>query len=223
MTNKLFYYFLVMLTGFSMSCGQKEKQQPSGDYFEGVIYRDVQITPKTTKYSKEDLDRLAGNGVIDYYKEGNYYELTGNEFSDYSFFQAKTNRRYDKRANNDTLFWTDAAQPAQKLLKYEITPKKERVLGVLCDELKLYFEKKTNSAYYNSDSLKTNPAWYKERTMFNEDFMYSISRSHYYKYVSENEHYTLTITAKKIVHKKIDDDLFIPKGPEAKDPYFNTQ
>ena len=60
------------------------------------------------------------------------------------------NKVYIKEDESDTLHWLDCGVPGQKMLKFEINPKKEVILGIECDELVTYYPNKTVSFYFSN-------------------------------------------------------------------------
>lgn len=218
---KHIFYLLVFLECACLycSCSTNTKSRQQDEYFEGIIYGDVSIKCKTDSCDQKIMNLIAGNGWITQHKNGNYFTLTNDAFTKYVLFNANRNRFYEKRIDNDTLFWIDCSKPGSKVLKYEITPKKEYVSDVLCDELKIYYENRTVTIYYNPDSLKVNPKWYINSKVYNEHFIYPLTGSLFYKYISEKPNYTMTITITQVIHKKIDEDQFTPgNSPQAESP-----
>ena len=94
------------------------------------------------------------------------------------------------------------------MLHFKINPKKEKILGINCDELITYYANKTVSFYFNSDTLKINPDWYKSFTLSNKNLNTQKMKSLYLKYKIEYPDFIATVTATSILWQTIDNKIF---------------
>ncbi|MDZ4759353.1 MAG: hypothetical protein SGJ10_14600 [Bacteroidota bacterium] len=101
----------------------------------------------------------------------------------------------------------------QKILKFEIKPHSERILGIDCDELITYYENKTVSFYFNSDTLRINPNWYKNITALDKNINTQKMKAVYLKYKIEYTDFIASVAATSISRQMIDDKIFaVPKN-----------
>ncbi|MEO8149296.1 MAG: hypothetical protein ABI723_16745 [Bacteroidia bacterium] len=175
------------------------------------MYKNAYVI-KTNKVDSAYLDKIFGKTADLYFKEGNFLEKYDGGFMLKQLYNKKENKTYIKRNQSDTLYWFDCGKAAQKMLKLEINPKKEKILGIDCDELVTYYNNKTVSFYFNSDTLKINPEWYKDFTLSNKNLTTQKMKAVYLKYKIEYPDFYFTVTATSISKQKIDDNIFsVPK------------
>ncbi len=76
-----------------------------------------------------------------------------------------------------------------------------------------YYDNKTISYYYNSDSLKINKEWFKDFNFFNKNFITQQMGTLYLKCKMEYPQVIFSINASAISHERIDNSFFeIPKN-----------
>jgi len=186
-------------------------------YFEGTVTYTGGFIRKTDKYDSTTLALLAGNETILFFREGNYLAEMDNSITTRLLYRKDENKIYRERFNSDSVYWTPCDEPGQKILKFTKNKNVEKILDIDCDELKIIYENRTTSYYYNADTLKINPVWSKNSISMNEDFIAREMKSISLKIVIEYHDFILTATAVKIVAKKIDNSIFdIPNKPLAK-------
>ena len=99
------------------------------------------------------------------------------------------------------------------MLKFEINPKKEKVLEIECDELVTYYDNKIVSFYFNPDTLRIDPNWYKHFTTANKNFNSQKMKSIYLKYKAEYPDFIVTVTATSLKWQELENKLFlVPKN-----------
>lgn len=198
-----------ILFGFSVIVACSSIMKPNDkDYFEGKIMYKNEYIIKTDKVDSTYLDKIFGKTANLSFKEGNYLELYDGGFMLEQLYNKHDNKTYYKKNQSDTLYWFDCGMPEQKILKFEINPKKEKILGIDCDELVTYYDNKTVSFYFNPDTLKINPDWYKNFTISNKNLNTQKMKAVYLKYKIEYADFIATVTATSIIRQKIDDELF---------------
>jgi hypothetical protein len=112
------------------------------------------------------------------------------------------------------LHWVDCSNDAGgKMLKFELHPKAEKILGIECDELVTYYENKTVFDYFNPETLRVNPDWYSKHTLYNKDWTYQKMGALFLKHKVEFRAFVMSITATTIKEHHLNDSLFIaPKN-----------
>ena len=164
----LFTTFLVFLSNEYHSNAHKSFNT---NYFEGTITYKGEFIRKTSKFDSTTLAFFAGESSTLYAKEGNFLMKVKRGFTVRFLYRKEENKFYREKFNSDSVYWTRCDQQGQKILKMTRRIKEEKILGIECDELKVYYENKTVSYYYNSDTLKANPAWFKYLTIDNENLV----------------------------------------------------
>jgi len=206
MTNKI----ITILLGLSViiACSLTTKTDDK-NYFEGrIIYKNEYII-KTNKVDTTYLDKIFGKTADLYFKEGNYLEKYDGGSSLEQLYNKLDNKVYLKKDQSDTLYWFSCDKPGQKILKFEINRKKEKIVGIDCDELVTYYDNKTVSFYFNSDTLKINPDWYLNFKVSNKNLNTQKMKAIYLKYKIEYADFIATVTATSISNQKIDDKIFL--------------
>jgi hypothetical protein len=204
--------FIVSLSCLLLSCSGQEKQQ-GREFFEGQVSYDITFTRKTDKYDSLLLRRIVGNYSDYYYKEGNELNITPGVLTPWGLYRVVDNKAYSIRAGEDTVYWDSWDGPGPKILSSVITPGKEVVLGILCDELKVTFENKTVICYFNRDTLRIDPSLHKTKTLTSDDFYAEQKKALSLKFIIDKPDYTMTYTATKINNNRLSDKLFeVPPG-----------
>jgi len=163
---------------------------------------------KTDKVTPEYMDKIFGKTADLYFKEGNYLEIYDGGFMLEQLFRKSDNKYYIKKNASDSLFWYDCGKPGQKMLKSEINPKKETILGILCDEYITYYDNKTVTFYYNSDTLQIDPDWYSKFTLTNKNINAHRMKAMYLKFKIEYPDFLFIVTATSINPGIIEDKTF---------------
>ena len=205
MTNKLTIILLglIVLFACSLRSGKVDTK-----YFEGKVFFKNAYIIKTNKVDFVYLDKIFGKTAELSFKEGNFLEKYDAGFMSSQLYNRHDNKTYINRNQTDTLHWFDCGQPGQKMLHFKINPKKEKILGINCDELITYYANKTVSFYFNSDTLKINPDWYKSFTLSNKNLNTQKMKSLYLKYKIEYPDFIATVTATSILWQTIDNKIF---------------
>jgi len=214
--------FKIIILGLIMSSCSSNSQTSVTKYFEGNMKFKNEYVIKTDKVTPKYLDNVLGKTADLYFKEGNYIEYYDGGFMLEQLYRQADNRNYIKKNSSDSLFWYTCATPGQNMIKYEINPKKETILGILCDEYITYYDNKTVTFYYNSDTLKINPDWYSKFTLTNKNINVTRMKSMYLKFKIEYRDFYFTVTATSITPKKIDNKTFDikPTAIVIKDPLY---
>lgn len=206
---------LLLLSNLYCTDGKEVANQT---YFEGSITYKGDFVKKTDKYDSTTLALIAGLTTTLFVKDGKYLTVVESGITTQLLYRKDENTFYRQRFNSDTVYYTRANQPGQKILRFTKTPKVERILGIDCDELKVYYENKTVTYYYNSDTLRSNPDWFKNTTGYNENFYSQEMKAVNLKSVIEYKDFIVTQTATEIKSRKLDNKLFdIPEKPMIED------
>ena len=180
----------------------------SNTYFEGTIR--YKYTFKADKIP--DADKLLmpyfGQGSILYFKEGNYRHEYDGGLMEYDLYNKKNNKFYFKKRNNDTLFYSDCSTRGDSILNFVHTPKADTIMKIICDRLVIKYKDKTETHYYNSESISINPEWFKNFKRDDEYLIDKKEKSIFLKSENVFEYFTLIGTAENINVKSVDLDKF---------------
>jgi len=214
--NSLLISSLILL--FSSFLCSNEQNQTDFKYFEGTVVYETEFINKTNKYDSVTLAVIVGSSTTLFSKGGNFLTIIENGITTNLLYRKDENKLYREKFTSDSVYWTRCDQPGQKIMKFSITPKVENILGIDCDELKVYYENKTVSYYYNSDTLKINPNWHKNFTYYNEDFYSQKMKSISLKTKIDYEDFVFISTAVRFSYQNLDNKIFeIPKKPLVED------
>lgn len=208
----------LLATFLFTGCSNKKEEV----YFEGTILYTHNIKLKTDKLRMSYLDSIIGSKAFLYYKNGSYYEIYDKGFPLEEIYNVSENKIYFKKNLSDTLFWSDCKEPPKPMERYEINKGKEVINGITCDEYITYYKNKTVTFYFNPDSFKIDPAWYKDFTVGNKNVNSERMGAMYIRYVMEYPDFIVSITASEITKKPINDSLVKIKPGRiiVKDPNF---
>jgi hypothetical protein len=172
-----------------------------------ITYR-FDLVPKNENIEAASLKNIFGNGYTLIFKQGNFFHTYDGGSIEFDMYKKEDNKAYVKERGNDTIFWYDCRKPGEKINKFLFTKNKETILGIACDELMIRFDDKTESQYYNSDSILINPGWFKGFMLDGESEIDEKEKSIYLKNKIDYPYFLFTQTATKISREAIDDKIF---------------
>lgn len=177
-------------------------------YFEGKIIYTPELISNNEKVDTGYLKKLFGNSVTLYFKEGNYCHIFDGGMFEFDIYRKKDNKFYIKQRGNDTIFWKNCGTPGDKIEKFTFSKNKEKILGINCDELIIQYKDRSESHYYNSDSILTNPKWFKAFTLNGENLIDEKEKSIYLKNKIDYGYFQIIQTAINISREKIPAAVF---------------
>jgi len=174
-------------------------------YFEGSIsYKfEVQAEKDSIKLLQE-----FGRGAILFFKNGNFIHKYESSIYVMDLYNQKENKLYIRKRGSDSLLIVDCSLSGSQIESLALNPKKETVLGILCDELVIHYKEKTVVDYFNSDTLKINPRWFRKFNFDEENRIDQKEKSIFLKRKIIYPEYTLVQTATFISPGKIDTNSF---------------
>lgn len=209
---------LIFVTLFcNGSCSNRPTSEESG-YFEGIVTYKGDFIRKTDEYDSATLASLAGGRTTLYAKEGNYLTEIEEGITTRMLYRKDENKAYRETFDSDSVYWAYCDGPRRKIINFVVNKNVEKILDIECDEFKVFYENRTVTYYYNSDTLKINPDWAKKSTSFNEDFYARRMKAIWLKIVIEYKDFVVSNTAIKIVPQRITNSIFeIPDKPLAEE------
>ena len=204
MAKKIFFWSIFILTSLTAI---------SQSYFEGEITYKFTFKSEQLKDPNILLTPIFGNGSTLYFKEGNYRHEYESGTMEFDLYNKSDNKMYQKKRNNDTIYWVDCGNGANTIQDTLFYSKTDTILGIICDRLTLQYKEESEIHYYNSDSICINPDWFKNYKLNDEYLIDRKEKSIYLKSEHLFKYFTLIETATKISREKIDIEKFkIPKN-----------
>ena len=176
-------------------------------YFEGKISYDYDFIIKDTTRKTLFFKTLYPTKSVLTFKDGNSIEEYEGGESIYDLYIVNQNKFYTKRNPSDTLFWFDCGGPGEEILSMKVNSNNENILGIKCNELLITYKKKTVTYWYNQDTLKINPDWFKRLTYTNRDITSKKVGAICLKVKVEYPDYILMQTATSISIEKINSEV----------------
>jgi len=178
------------------------------NYFEGWIKYKHDLILKNTNIDSMRLKEFVGSGSTLFFKEGNYLHKYNDGPIIQDSYRKEDNKAYFKLNKNDTTFWVDCGKQGDEILKFSFTPKKEKILGIDCDELIIYYKDKITSDYYNSDLFGINPDWFKNFILDGQNQIDQKEKAICLKHKTEYANFIIIETAVSFSKEKIDERIF---------------
>jgi len=195
---------------FACSLTSKKSDKP---YFEGKITYDYDFQIKDTTPKTKFFKTLYPTKSVLTFKDGNSLEEYKGGESVYDLYIVNQNRFYTKRGASDTLFWFDCGGPGEEILSMTVNSNNEKINGIKCDELSIIYKKKVVTYWYNQDTFKINPDWFKRLTYTNRDITSKKIGAVCLKVKVEYPDYVLMQTATSISKEKINAEVLeVPKN-----------
>lgn len=196
--------WIVVILMIIISCTNAQKKE----YFEGKITYKVDLISKNQKIDTNNLKDIFGTGSTLTFKTGDYrYDFMGGRI-EFIMYKKEDNMSYIKNRGNDTIFWYNCGLTGDKIENLLFSAKKENILGITCDELIIKYKDRTESHYYNSDSISINPDWFKRFTRDGENIIDEKEKSIYLKQKIEYPYMLVMQTAIKVKREHVDDKIF---------------
>jgi hypothetical protein len=190
-----------------------ENKNPKNNYFEGTVSYKINMIEKNSDADPTSLRNLYGKSSQLFFKEGDFLEKYQGGLITEELYRKQDNKMYFKRNYSNTLFWNDCGKPGDRILKFEFNPKKEKILGIDCDELKIYYNDKIISDYYNAAIFSINPDWSGNFILDGENEIDQKEKAVCLKHKIEYPGFTILITATSFTKQKINSNIFkIPPG-----------
>jgi hypothetical protein len=198
---------ILLMSLFIICCSWRNKKE-NNNYFEGIITYRVDIEISNFLIDSTLIRKAVGSTSQLFFKEGNYIETNdGGQFSK-TIYRKQDNKEFTEKTGTDTSIWTDCSRTGDKILKLELNPKKEKVLGIDCDELIIYYNNRTESDYYNSDSFHINPNWFTNYVKDGENEIDLKEQAVCLKHKVEYPGFTFILSATSFSRRELDDNIF---------------
>jgi hypothetical protein len=150
---------------------------------------------------------LLGGKQAYYIKGAHYRSVTDGSLVQVQVYEPRTNRVYNQRPGNDTLYWVDAAANPDVVVSWSIRRNADSVLGIPCDVLEL----KTNNgsvAFYYSERYRLDSAGFKRHRFGNWDFLATKGGALPLKTIVENGQFRMESVATAIKPMVLGDAFF---------------
>jgi hypothetical protein len=175
--------------------------------FEGEIVYVNSYSSKLPGLSSDRVRDLLGGKQAYYIKGAQYRSVTDGSLVQVQVYEPRTNRVYNQRPGNDTLYWVDAAANPDVVVSWSIRRNADSVLGIPCDVLEL----KTNNgsvAFYYSERYRLDSAGFKRHRFGNWDFLATKAGALPLKTIVENGQFRMESVATAIKPMVLGDTFF---------------
>jgi hypothetical protein len=197
--NKLIIILFFTGTPFFAS-GQK--------YFEGSIEYAYEAKVKSKKIDFSRLQKAVGKGSTLYFKEGNFRHDYDGGVLEFDLYNRRENKLYTKKRGSDTIYWYDCSKKGESIKDVRISKQKTEVLQMLCDQLTIQYSDHSVVEYYNSDSIRVDPAWFAEFKRGDQFKIDAIEKSIFLQSERDYPAFSVISTATRIKKQALNTNVF---------------
>jgi hypothetical protein len=197
---------IFIIFSFWLIFGSAEAQT---EYFQGKIISETKFVIKDSTKRAIYFSSLNPNQTIEYFKEGNTFDIYDKGRSKTYLYLRAQNKAYFNEWNDDTLIAIDGGRQGRKIITYSLLPTNDTILGFQCSKLIISYEGGTTTYYFNKSALKINPAWYEKLTYVNWNFISKTLECIPLRTVIERSDYKLTNTLVSFTNENVPDKFFI--------------
>ena len=188
--------------------------------FEGKIMYQNKFKSKLPNVTDEQFENMMGTTQAYYIKNNKYKSVMNGQLVQWQLYMPAENKIYNKMSNSEVLFWDDASENKDSVLKAEIIKNADTVLGYPCNELVLTCTSGLQKYYYNA-ALPVDASLYTNHHFGN--WYEVVSRIHALplKEVIDNTQFTFVSVATSIAPMQVESNLFaLPADAKTmKSPY----
>jgi hypothetical protein len=177
-------------------------------YFEGSIHYASEVKVKSKKINLAQLQKTLGKGSILLFKEGNFRHNYDGGIFEFELYNRMDNKLYMKKRDNDTIYWYDCSKGGSIIKDLKPSTQSKKVLGILCDELRIQYSDHITIEYYNSDSISVDPKWFVEFKRNDQHKIDAIEKSIFLRSEIDYSAVTIISQATKIAHEALSMNLF---------------
>jgi hypothetical protein len=191
-----------------------------GQYFEGKISYANTYKSKNPKMTDQQWTSIKGSRQEYLIKGGDYKSIANGTLVQWQLYINKDNKLYNKMINSETVYWNDASDQGDEILKVEVSNGVTEILGYNCDEVVLTCKSGVQKYYFNS-KLSVDTKLFSNHKFGNWFDYLSKSKSLPLKSVVETAEFTLESVATEVNRMQLDSKNFeLPSGIKtAKSPY----
>jgi hypothetical protein len=191
-----------------------------GQYFEGKISYANTYKSKNPKMTDQQWTSIMGSRQEYLIKGGDYKSIANGTLVQWQLYINKDNKLYNKMINSETVYWNDASDQGDEILKVEVSNGVTEILGYNCDEVVLTCKSGVQKYYFNS-KLSVDTKLFSNHKFGNWFDYLSKSKSLPLKSVVETAEFTLESVATEVNRMQLDSKNFeLPSGIKtAKSPY----
>jgi hypothetical protein len=197
--NKLIIILFITCTPFFVT-GQK--------YFEGTIEYAYEVKLKSKKVDLSRLQKALGKGCTLYFKEGNFRHDYDGGVLEFDVYNNRENKLYTKKRGNDTIYWYDCSKKGKSIKDLKVSEEKIEVLQMLCAQLTIQYSDHNVVEYYNSDSIRVDPAWFAKFKRDDQFKIDGIEKSIFLRSERDYPAFTIISTATRIIKQTLHPNVF---------------
>jgi hypothetical protein len=191
-----------------------------GQLFEGKIVYNDYYESKTPTVSNKEWDEILGSKHEFYIKNGDYkvfYNGSTSRALRWSLYINEDNKIYGKKANTDTILWSDASLKSEILLDVILNKEVTEILGYKCDEI-ILITKNGSAKYYFNKKFSVDPKYFVNHKFGHWYDFISRSNSMILKSIIENGAFISYSEATEIKEMSMEDEFFkLPPNSKTKE------
>jgi hypothetical protein len=178
-----------------------------GQSFEGEIIYSNSYMSKSPGLSDDRLRMLLGDRQEYYIKGSQYRSVTNGGIVELQVYEPRTNRVYNQRPGNDTLYWIDAAANPDVVVSWTVRRNADTVLGIPCDVMVIKTNNGSQTVYYSS-RYRADTVGFKRHRFGNWDLVTSKCGALPLKSILENGQFRMESVATAIKPMELADTVF---------------
>lgn len=205
---------IIVILGLNLTAGAQN--------FEGKIVYQNNFKSKIPSVTDDQLNGMMGNKQEFFIKGGDYKSVTNGQMVQWQMYLSKDNKLYSKTSMAPTIYWNDATENKDEVIKAEVNKDVTDVAGYKCNELVLTTKSGVQKFYFN-EKISADPELFKNHKFGNWYDVISKTKSIPLKMVIESPQFNLENVAIEVVPEKVDANMFaLPEGATfEKNPYIN--
>jgi hypothetical protein len=178
-----------------------------GQPFEGEIVYANSYTSKSPGLTDDRLRALLGDRQEYYIKGSKYRSVTNGGIVELQVYDPQTNRVYNQRPGNDTLYWIDAAANPDVVVSWAIRRNADTVLGIPCDQIVIKTNNGSQTVCYSS-RYRVDTVGFRRHRFGNWDLVTSKCGAMPLKSIVENGQFRMESVATAIKPMVLADSVF---------------
>ena len=188
------------------------------EFFEGTFVYDMTYVDKTGEMSKKDAKKFMGDQQTWTISGGRYTSLM-NGMMPIAVYWPGNDTLYMHIGGMESLWWINAKENPDQLVKWEIEENAEKIKGVMCNKMVIQAEKETQTIYYNP-KIKLNAELYQNHNYGFWNLYTEKAGGLAYRMIIDDEESTIDIVLKEIKSTAIGDSAFeLPDLPRVESPF----
>ncbi len=200
------FWFLIAVASFAGCSGGSDQE-----YFEGVVYVDIEIDAHDPRISADLLYWWFGSTVTWTLKDGNYRLDYADSDRQSIWYRVDENREYQLRSCDDHITWTAGEEKIVDIVSVRKLDETREIAGYATYGLEVVSRtengNESTARYWYAPELKVNPEWASENRALGFDEIYRHIDSLIIGSEDENEVVSVKRFATRIDVRSVDESM----------------